>query len=67
DNAAAESFFSTLKRELIHRYHWNTPAELHQELFQWIESWYNRRRRHTKIGMKTPHQAYTDHHNGRAA
>lgn len=67
DNAAAESFFSTLKRELIHRYHWETPKELHQSLFVWIESWYNRRRRHTTIGMKTPHRAYTDYSNSRIA
>ena len=67
DNAAAESFFSTLKRELVHRYHWDTAQELHQGLFQWIESWYNRRRRHTTIGMKTPHQAYTDRMNHRTA
>ena len=67
DNAAAESFFSTLKRELVHRYHWETPKELHQSLFVWIESWYNRRRRHTTIGMKSPHQAYTDYSNSRIA
>lgn len=67
DNAAAESFFSTLKRELVHRFHWETPNELHQGLFVWIESWYNRRRRHTTIGMKTPHQAYTDYINSRIA
>lgn len=67
DNAAAESFFSVLKRELIHRYHWNDPKDLHQSLFEWIESWYNRIRRHTTIGMKTPHQAYTDYINKRIA
>ena len=67
DNAAAESFFATLKRELIHRYQWKSANDLHQSLFQWIESWYNRRRRHTSIGMKTPRQAYIDHINDRAA
>lgn len=67
DNAAAESFFSTLKRELVHRYHWNNPQELHVALFEWIESWYNRKRRHTTIGMRTPTQAYNDHINGQAA
>ncbi|MCP3937434.1 MAG: IS3 family transposase [Actinomycetia bacterium] len=67
DNAAAESFFATLKRELIHRYQWNNVKELRQSLFAWIESWYNRTRRHTTIGMKTPHQAYTDYTNSRAA
>jgi len=67
DNAAAESFFATLKRELVHRYQWESAGDLHQSLFQWIESWYNRRRRHTSIGMKTPRQAYIDHINDRAA
>jgi transposase InsO family protein len=67
DNAAAESFFATLKRELVHRYQWNSPEELHHGMFTWIESWYNRRRRHTTIGMKTPHQAYIDHLNHRTA
>lgn len=61
DNAAAESFFSTLKRELVHRYHWESAEELHTGLFQWIEAWYNRRRRHTTIGMRTPVQAYNDY------
>lgn len=67
DNAAAESFFSTFKRELIHRYHWNNPKELHVHMFEWIETWYNRRRLHTTIGMRTPFQAYTDHINNEAA
>lgn len=67
DNAAAESFFATFKRELVHRYNWDTAADLHQHMFVWIESWYNRRRRHTSIGMKTPRQAYLDHLNDRAA
>jgi len=67
DNAAAESFFSTFKRELIHRYHWDKPEDLHAHMFEWIESWYNRKRRHTTIGMRTPHQAHTDYINNRAA
>jgi len=67
DNAAAESFFSTIKRELIHRYHWTDPKELHMALFEWIETWYNRKRRHTTIGMRSPFEAYNDHINGRAS
>ncbi len=67
DNAAAESFFATLKRELVHRYQWNDVYHFHQSLFAWIESWYNRQRRHTTIGMKTPHQAYIDYTRSRAA
>lgn len=63
DNAGAESFFSTIKRELVDRYHWDDSKILRIHLFNWIESWYNRRRTHTSIGMRTPHQAYRDHHN----
>ena len=58
DNAAAESFFSTIKRELINRYYWDNPDELHTEIFAWIETWYNQKRKHTSIGMKTPNQTY---------
>ena len=57
DNAAAESFFSTIKRELVDRYYWDDPKVLRLHLFNWIETWYNRRRTHTSIGMRTPHQA----------
>jgi putative transposase len=62
DNAAAESFFATLKRELIHRYKWDDPEVLRQDLFYWIESWYNNRRTHLSLGLRTPNQAYRDHY-----
>jgi transposase InsO family protein len=67
DNAGAESFFATIKRELVDRYTWNDPTILRIHLFNWIETWYNRRRTHTSIGMRTPHQAYNDHLNRSAA
>ena len=67
DNAGADSFFATIKQELINRYNWESPEHLHSGLFQWIESWYNRKRRHTTIGMRAPAQAYDDHISGRAA
>ena len=67
DNAGAESFFATIKRELVDRYTWNSADHLRIHLFNWIETWYNRRRTHTSIGMRTPHQAYTDHLNRSAA
>lgn len=67
DNAGAESFFATIKRELVDRYQWNDPETLRVHLFKWIETWYNRRRTHTSIGMRTPHQAYTDYINKSAA
>lgn len=67
DNAAAESFFATLKRELIHRHHWDNAGDLHSCLFEWIEAWYNRKRRHTSIGMQAPSAAYTQYLNRPAA
>lgn len=54
DNAVAESFFATLKKELIHRRSWPTKAELRTEVFDYIEVFYNRRRRHRTLGMLSP-------------
>lgn len=56
DNAVAESFFATLKKELIHRRSWSTRAEVRSALFEYIEVFYNRRRRHSHLGYKTPAQ-----------
>ncbi len=67
DNAAAESFFATLKRELIYRYHWEDPKSLHQDLYSWIEGWYNNQRAHTSLGLRTPNQAHQDHYRRIAA
>jgi putative transposase len=54
DNAVAESFFATLKKELIHRRAWPTKAELRGEVFEYIEVFYNRRRRHARLGQLSP-------------
>lgn len=54
DNAVAESFFSTLKRELIHRRSWPNRAELRSEVFSFIEGFYNRKRRHSYLGWISP-------------
>ena len=61
DNAGAESFFATLKRELVRRYSWPDAKTLRFHLYRWIETWYNRRRLHTSIGMRTPAKAYADY------
>ena len=58
DNAAAESFFSTIKRELVNRYRWDSIKCLTRHLFSWIESWYNRRRLHSSIGFRPPTEAH---------
>jgi transposase InsO family protein len=50
DNAVAESFSSTIKTELLDRRPWPTRAAAHQAIFNWIEGWYNTRRRHSTLG-----------------
>jgi putative transposase len=54
DNAVAESFFATIKKELIHTRPWPTIDRLRTAVFEYIESYYNRRRRHSTIGYNTP-------------
>ena len=54
DNACAESFFATLKTELVHRMHYRTRAEASASVFEWIECWYNRKRRHSSLGYLSP-------------
>ena len=54
DNAVAESFFATLKKELVHRQSWPTRRELASEVFEYIEAFYNRQRRHSTLGMLSP-------------
>jgi putative transposase len=56
DNAVAESFFATIKRELIDRRPWPTMAGLHRAVFDWIEGWYNTRRLHSSLGYLSPAQ-----------
>jgi putative transposase len=54
DNAAAESFFATIKHELIEARPWPTRAGLERAGFAYIEGWYNTRRRHSSLGYKSP-------------
>ncbi|MFL0243440.1 integrase core domain-containing protein, partial [Mycobacterium sp. SMC-17] len=54
DNAATESFWATLKVEFYDRYLWPTKAAAKLAVGDWIERIYNRRRRHSAIGMITP-------------
>ena len=54
DNAVAEAFFATLKKELTRRRSWPTRRELQSAVFAWIEGWYNRRRLHSTLGMRSP-------------
>jgi transposase InsO family protein len=54
DNAVAESFFATLKRERVDRVRWRTRDGARAALFTYIESWYNRHRRHSRLGYVSP-------------
>lgn len=54
DNAAMESFWSTLKNELVHRMKYATRAEARRCIFAWIETYYNRVRLHSSLGYKSP-------------
>jgi transposase InsO family protein len=54
DNAVAESFFATIKTELLDRQAWPTRAACQQAIFEWIEGWYNTRRRHSSLGYLSP-------------
>jgi putative transposase len=54
DNAVAESFFATLKTELVYRRRWKTRLELRNALFDYIETFYNRRRLHSSLDYRTP-------------
>ena len=56
DNAVAESFFATLKKELVYRRTFTTRAQARSEIFGWIEGWYNSRRLHSTLGYLSPMQ-----------
>jgi putative transposase len=56
DNAVAESFFATLKKELVHRQPWPTRRDLGSALFEYVEAFYNRHRRHSTLGYLTPEE-----------
>lgn len=54
DNAMAEAFFATLKTERVHRRSYQTRRDAINDVFTWIEGWYNTRRRHSSIGYLSP-------------
>lgn len=54
DNAAVETFFKTLKAELIWRHSWQTRSQVTDALFKYINGFYNTRRRHSSLGGKSP-------------
>jgi putative transposase len=54
DNAMMESFWGTMQLELLDTKAWQTRDELATAIFEWIECWYNPKRRHSSIGMHSP-------------
>jgi putative transposase len=60
DNAVAESFFATLECELLDRHAWPTRQGLRTAVFDFIEVFYNRQRRHSTLGYASP-ASYEQH------
>lgn len=54
DNAVAESFFATLEKELIQESYWHRREQARRAIFDFVEIWYNRQRRHSSLGYRTP-------------
>ena len=54
DNAMCESFFATLECELLARHRFKTPEQARSAVFEFIEGWYNPRRRHSALGYRSP-------------
>jgi putative transposase len=57
DNAPMESFFSSIKTELVHQSRFKTRLQARAEIFEYIEVCYNRRRLPSGVGYKTPEEA----------
>ncbi|MGW4489832.1 IS3 family transposase [Amycolatopsis sp. NPDC004368] len=54
DNAMMESFWSRMQVELLDRRRWRTRVELANAIFEYLEIWHNRHRRHSRLGWLTP-------------
>jgi transposase InsO family protein len=67
DNAVAESFFASLKGELIDRQSWATRAQVRREVVWYIEVFFNRRRLHSSLGYLSPDEYEARIHNHKAA
>ena len=59
-NAAMESFHASQKKDLTHRRSWPTKAEARTAVFEYIEAFYSRQRRHSRLGMLSPVDYRTD-------
>jgi putative transposase len=54
DNTMIESFWSTMQRELLDTQRWPSQKQLTAAIFEWIEAWYNPRRRHSALDYLSP-------------
>ncbi len=60
DNAMIESFWGRMQTELLNRKRWKTRIELANAIFDYLEIFHNRQRRHSALGMRTPINCYTN-------
>jgi putative transposase len=67
DNGMIESFWSRMQVELLDTRRWRTRVEPTNAVFEYLETWHNRRRRHSALGMLTPDEFETRHLNITAA
>ncbi len=67
DNAMIESFWSRMQVELLDRKRWKTRVELSNAIFEYLEIFHNRQRRHSSLGMLTPVEFEARHSKGQAA
>ena len=67
DNAVAESFFKSLKVEWVYKHSYSLRSEAELSVFQWIETWYNRRRMHSTLGYKTIEEFEIEMYNQKTA
>lgn len=64
DNAMCESLIGTMKIEKLDRQAWRSVEDVRAAAFEWIETWYNRRRRHSALGYLSPLEYESQHHDG---
>jgi len=67
DNAVMESFWARMQVELLDRRRWRTRIELANAIFEYLEVFHNRQRRHTALKMRTPIEYERIHYNNPAA
>ncbi len=67
DNAVAESFFKSIKVEWVYKHSYSLRLEAELSVFQWIETWYNRRRMYSSLGYKTKEEFETEMYNQKIA